>query len=323
MRHIRDLTHGIPALLGVLLVACGASGEQGTDTTLLTTSSSTDVTSECPEYGGFPVVWPRRHELVDGTLYYPDRQTAEDSWPLGQSSFQVTSTYWALTPNHIYDVAPAARRCVGPDDRWMAVANAPDADQGCCGRWDIPFGNPAEFDEALWDQIIAHPWQLDRFGPPGSADQVPLYRGVVRFTDQLAVTSSICDTRPNVVLFRGEALAPLEWPVNEQTMVCVPPPGVDPLPPEESEVWHLPIGGVPSIDDGELVITLDGVEYRYLPISEDEFVRAFEREAFFPIEDPLTVLEDTEAESFDELDKPPTQMETTTTEPDETSTTES
>ena len=323
MLRLKDVSHWIPALLGVLLIACGASGEQGTVTTPQASSSTTDVASECPEYGGFPVVWPGGSELVDGTFYYPDRQTAEESWPIGESSFRVASAYWARTPNYIYDVAPSARRCVGADDRWMAVATVPEADQGCCGRWDIPFGIPAQFDEVLWDQIIAHPWQLDRFGPPGSADQVPLHRGVVRFTDQLAVTSSICDTRPNVVLFRGGALVPLEWPP-DQTMVCRPPPGVDTLPPEESEVWHLPIGGVPSIDDGELVITHEGVEYRYVRISEAEFVGAFERDAFFPIEDPLTLLEDNEAQSFEELDNPSTpQKTTTTTDPDETSTTES
>jgi hypothetical protein len=106
-------------------------------------------------------------------------------------------------------------------------------------------------------------------------------------------------------------------------MVCRPPPGVDQIPHEESEDRNLPIGGVPTIDDGELVITRKGVEYRYVRISEAEFVRAFERDAFFPIEDPLTLLEDNEAESFQELDNPSTPRKTTTTtEPGEISTSE-
>lgn len=290
-------------LLAMSLTSCVDDGVE-------TTTSTTQESRHCASYAGYPVVWHRGFELEGETFRSRSRQD-ETSWPVDESAFELASAYWALEPSYLYSfIGPDSRGCVGRDDRWVVIAQPPISPEG---RWRVPFSDPSGFDEAEWDQIIAHPWRLDRFGPPGAANQEPSHQGVVKFTDQLAVTSSTCDTRPNVVLFRGDALAPMEFPQGEATMVCTPPPGVEPA---EGEQMYLPIGGTPTIEDGELVVEHQGVKYRYVPITEAEYVAGFQRNSFFHIDDPLAVLKDWEAESFDEFDNPSTSNTTGTTKPD-------
>lgn len=290
----------------VLLVSCGT----GTSSSV-PAEEPTTVDEGCADYAGFPVVWGDGYRFVDG-LIHPPGTVEREPWPVDQSSFQVVSSYWALTPNYMgIDLDPSSRDCISEGDRWMVLAYSPDAELGWA---DVPYGDPAEFDTSEWDRIVAHPWQLDRFGPPGSADQDPFYRGVVRFTDQLAVTASACDTLPNPMFIRGDGLAPSQWP-GDQPMVCVTPPGVD--PPPDGGLDPLPIVGVPELRDGQLVITHQGTEYWYVPTTEEEFVAAFDRESGFEIDDPLLVPQDYEAESFDEIDNP---VQTThSTNPDDSS----
>ena len=291
-------------ITAILLVNCGsdsvtnsgASGRVGQEL------------GECVEYDGFPVVWDRHHSLADERIVFEGHEEDPDwSWPLDESQFLLMSAYWALTPNPMYDFDPSARHCVDPGDRWVALARHPSAEMD--GRWaGLPVGDPTQFDPSMWEQVIAHPWRFDRWGPFGAADQQPHYRGVVLFGDQIATTSAACDTRPNVIQIVGDAIAPIEWPVSEQTMVCVPPPGIEPLSPDEPGTpglpASLPIGGVYSLEGEELVITFRGYEYRYIPISVDEYVTDFDREAFFPISDPLNELKQYKLDTFDELDNP-------------------
>lgn len=305
MRH--QPTSPVLSLLILVLAACSTTSAPGTSST----DQSSVVDVACPEYAGFPVVWRTDFRFEDGVMHAP-ASSEDEPWPLDQSSFEVVSAYWALTPNYMfYDLDPAARSCVSQEDRWMAIAHIPDLG---LGGSNLPFGDPSDFDTNEWDLIIAHPWQLDRFGLPGSTEK-PHYPGVVLFTDQLAVTASACDTRPNIVFIRGDALAPLQWPTDLQTMSCVTPPGVE--PPANDRIDQLPIIGTPEFRDSQLVLSHDGIEYWYVAITEEEFRAAFDRNAFFEIEDPMSVLEDWEAESFDIIDNPPATT-TRTTEPDGT-----
>jgi hypothetical protein len=292
------------AVLGmlVLLVSCGT----GTSSSPLPEEATT-VDASCPDYSGFPVVWSDGYRFADG-LIHPPSTVEREPWPVDQSSFQIVSAYWALTPNYMsISLDPSSRGCINEADRWMARAYPPDTELGWA---DVPYGDPADFDTSEWDLIVAHPWQLDRLGPPGSADQAPHYRGVVRFTDQLAVTASTCDTLTNRIFIRGEALAPSLWP-GDQPMICVTPPGVE--PPPDGGLDPLPIVGVPELREGQLLITHQGIEYWYVPITEEEFVAAFDRESVFEIEDPLSVLQEYEAANFEEIDNP--SQTTQTTEP--------
>ena len=282
----------------LLMVSCSAN-------TAPTTPDSSEPTTQtnCATLAGYPVVWAKNWDPITAS----DLEDLEEV--LQQAQLSLVSAYWARTPNHIYDIAPESRACVGSEDRWMLVSGGAGP---ATSRWKIPFDSPREFDPELWGQIAAHPWQLVRQGPIGTADQAPHYKGIVTFTDELAVTQSACDTRSNVVMFRGDALTPMEWPISEQTMVCASPPGAEPLP--ETEAWYLPIGGVPSIEGDELVITHAGLEYRYAAISKEEFLRSWQEDGFFPIRNPLTILDETEANSFGEIDRGEVQV-TDTTEP--------
>lgn len=287
---------GLLCFACLLLVSCSVNSAP-------TTPDSSEATAQtnCATLAGYPVVWAKNWDPITSS----DLEDLEGNFEHAQLS--LVSAYWARTPNHIYDIAPESRACVVSEDRWMLVSGGAGP---ATSRWNIPFNNPAEFNPELWDQIAAHPWQLVRQGPIGAADQPPHYKGIVNFSDELAVTQSACDTRPNVVMFRGDALTPMEWPISEQTMVCASPPGVEPLP--ETEAWYLPIGGVPSIEGDELVITHAGLEYRYVAISEEKFLRTWQADGFFPIRDPLTILDETEANSFEEIDRGEVQVTNTT-----------
>lgn len=293
------------AICSALVVLASCSTDTGTAEAPI--EPVDQAASECPEYEGFPVVWEPRYSLTDGRIVFEGREEDPDwGWQFEDSQFMLMSAYWALTPNAMYSFDPSARGCVDPGDRWVAVALHPSAET--IARTGLAVGDPTQFDRTLWDRVIAHPWRFDRWGPLGAADQDPHYRGVVLFGDQIATTSAVCDTRPNVIQIIGDAVAPFEWPVSEQTMVCVPPRGVAPLAPDEPGTpglpAALPIGGVYSLDGEELVITRGEYEYRYIPITVDEYVADFDRDAFSPISDPLRVLEQYELDTFDELDNP-------------------
>ena len=203
----------------------------------------------------------------------------------------------------------SARPCVDADDEWVFYADFP------LEEMQPP---KDQFDLDLWERVKQHPWRCTAYGPEAQVDQLPEYKGVVRFTDKLAITSAHCGTRANIVQFWGRVFDPVEWPQETGTMVCEPPPGYEPLPdePDALAFWTLPIRGELSLDGEHLVITHEGREYRYEPITLDEFVVEFDRKSFVEV-DPLHELEKREASNWEEIDFPnqPTGVTTTTTRP--------
>jgi hypothetical protein len=71
-----------------------------------------------------------------------------------------------------------------------------------------------------------------------------------------------------------------------------------------------------ALDGDDLVITNDGVEYRWIAISDEEFAADFERNSFYPVKDPLHPLDEWVLDSFATFDTPrdPTPHDVTTTE---------
>jgi hypothetical protein len=281
---------GALLLLPALIVA-GCSPTESHDPTDATSAAAgalaSDEASPCSRRGGMPVVWASYLTRV-GDRIVPDVGRA--GWPIDDSTFVVMSSYWALTRNDLFQIDAAASNCVDPHDRWVVVAEAPGTASGN-SRWPYPDDpEPSPVDATLWDRVTANPWRLDAIGPPGEPGEQPYYAGVAQFSDQTVVTSAACDTRINFVRFIGDALVPIEWPESSMTMICVPPPGIDPLPEERSAEWYLSIGGILQFDGNALVITYNGVEYRYVAISDDEFAAEFNRSSFTTVKDPLRPL---------------------------------
>lgn len=264
---------------------------------------------ECLRRDGLPIVWAEYDKRV-GPRLMGDRATVDtDGWLIAESIFFVMSSYWAQEPNWLFVIDAAARHCVGPGDAWMLVADPPDIDWA--GAWTSPHETkPVVPDSVLWRAVTAHPWRWDSIVAPDGSVTAPTYSGVVRFSDQIAVTSSACDTRIYLVGFVGGVLVPQQW--GDSTMVCVPPPGIEPLPGIVGSYWHLPLEGQLTLDGDVLVITDQRAAYRYVAITDEEFNADFDRESFFQIDDPLNVLTDFELDSFEPLDSPPPDTTTTT-----------
>jgi hypothetical protein len=125
-----------------------------------------------------------------------------DGLGLGESEIRLVSAYWALTPNFVHRISPPKPGCVTDGDRWVAAAYPA---YGFLVHVSDEDGDLSLFDQDTWDRMIAHPWRLITFGPVGVEGDPPPYPGVVKFTDQLAMTSAWCDTRANLVFITGPA----------------------------------------------------------------------------------------------------------------------
>jgi hypothetical protein len=246
-------------------------------------------------------VVPADYEPTDDDRMMPIgenlRALDPDGFGLDEVEIRLISAYWALSPNLIHRISPPAPGCVTPDDRWVAVAY-PGYD--FLVQVSDQDGDLSLFDQDTWDRLIAHPWRLISFGPAGVEGEPPPYPGVVKFTDQVAMTSAWCDTRANLIIVTGPGINIMEHPVAEQTMVCEPPEGVNPPEPgaDLPITTKLPIVGVPRIEGNQLIIAMDGVEYVYEAVDEAAYLAAFDRPSFTEVDpDPMDELERWEAEA--------------------------
>lgn len=281
------------------LMGCGTASttptDQETNETLAGTGSvaASEGAEQCSRRYDMPIVWPAGIERIDDHL---------DDWPIEESTFVVMSSYWALTATPMMVIAADARPCVGPNDQWMLVAEPPGIAHED-PRWPVADDfEPVPVDTMIWDRVTAQPWRLVAQGPVGEPGEAPYHSGVAKFTNQTVVTSAACDTRTYLVRWVGETLVPGKWPASFSTEICVPPPGVERLPSERASEWYLPIGGTLAFDGDTLVITYDGIEYRYTAITDEEFAADFNRDSFTTVEDPLNPIDAHLGDSFDIYD---------------------
>ncbi len=243
-------------------------------------ATTTAVSADCPRVAGYSVVWSPGFGF-DGSSFQSLRGT-EVRWLLLDSAFQLVSAVWVRTDRPYFGLSEESRACVDQSARWVLEAAPPPGYQG---RQYVEYQSPDLFDESTWDLMTAHPWRLTGYGQVGVEElNTAGYLGVIRISDETVMVRGPCGSDAKITKIRGFDLAP-RGGLYDGVLVCEPPHGYE--EPDESAQWSILTSGTPTVGENTLTITHDGVQYRYEPITEEEFLAEYSQGDLPVFKDPL------------------------------------